>query len=151
MTTIISYVKFINTEITRTLHLPASTDQGTLGTELATIDGITYVSLPDGAVLPTDQPAEIAASVQTVTLTEDLRATIKAASPHTQLIAARMIEQIRAKFSIDDEMYFARISIGSANGMYDASVSELAKVAAFGVFVEGVREWGRAQRAALGL
>lgn len=151
MASIVSYRKYTDPQITRTLHLPAGTDQGTIGTELATIDGITYVSLPDGAVLPVDQPTEIAATILAVTLTEALRDAIKAVSPHTRLISARMIEQIRAKHSIDDEMYFARISIGSANGMYDASVGELAEVAAFGVFVEGVRDWGRVQRAALGL
>lgn len=112
---------------------------------------MTYVSLPDGSVLPVDQPEEIAATILAVTLTEALREAIKTASPHTRLISARMIEQIRAKHSIDDEMYFSRISIGSANGMYDASVGELAEVAAFSAFVEGVRDWGRVQRAALGL
>lgn len=102
-------------------------------------------------MLPTDQPTEIAASIQAVTPTENLRTAIKAVSPHARLIASRMIEQIRAKYSIDDEMYFSRISIGSVNGMYDASVGELAEVAAFGAFVEGVRDWARAQRAAMGL
>lgn len=122
-----------------------------MGTELATIDGTTYVALPDGAVLPADQPAEIASSIAAVTLDPALREQIKAASPHCKLIGQRMIEQIRAAYSIDDEMYFARIGVGAATGMYQPSSDELQAMTVFGEFVESVRQWGRQQRAELGL
>jgi hypothetical protein len=120
-------------------------------TELCTLDGTTYVSLPDGVVLPTDQPAQIADSIQPVALDSALREAIKTASPHCQLISERMIEQIRAHYTIDDEMYFARIGVGSAMGLYQPAADELQEMTVFGEFVEAVRQWGRDQRAALGL
>lgn len=133
------------------MKLPQDAQAQFLGTELATIDGTTYVVLPDGAVLPADQPTEIASSIATVTLDPVLREQIKAASPHCKLIAQRMIEQIRAAYSIDDEMYFARIGVGAATGMYQPSSDELQAMTVFGEFVESVRQWGRQQRAELGL
>lgn len=45
----------------------------------------------------------------------------------------------------------ARIGVGAATGMYTPSASELAEMTEFGAFVEGVRNWGRAERAKLGL
>lgn len=131
--------------------MPQDAQAQFLGTELATIDGTTYVALPDGATLPADQPTEIAGTIATVTLDPVLREQIKAASPHCKLIEQRMVEQIRAAYSIDDEMYFARIGVGAATGMYQPSSDELQAMTVFGEFVESVRQWGRQQRAELGL
>ena len=117
-------------------------------TELCTIDGTTYVAVPAGVTLPA-QPEQI--TVSTVTLTDALREQIKAASPHCRLISERMIQKIRAVYTIDDEMFFARIGVGAALGLYTPAPDEQAAMQAFGVFVEGVREWGRAERAKLGL
>lgn len=122
-----------------------------MGAELATIDGTTYVALPDGATLPADQSTEIASSIVVVTLDPVLREQIKAASPHCKLIAQRMIEQIRAAYSLDDEMYFARIGVGAATGMYTPTSDELQAMTVFGEHVESVRQWGRGERAKLGL
>lgn len=152
MPSIVSYQKHIDSIRTVEIRLPEdATLLQRIGTELATIDGITYVSLPDGASLPANQPEEIAASIQTVTLTPALREAIKAASPHCQLIAQRMVEKIRALYSIDDEMYFARIGVGAANGMYTPTQDEMQAMTVFGEFVESLRQWGREERARLGL
>ena len=152
MPSIISYQKHIDSIRTVEIRLPEdATLLQRIGTELATIDGITYVSLPDGVTLPANQPEEIAASIQTVTLTPALREAIKAASPHCQLIAQRMVEKIRALYSIDDEMYFARIGVGAANGMYTPTQDEMQAMTVFGEFVESIRQWGRDERARLGL
>lgn len=152
MPSIVSYQKHIDSIRTVEIRLPEdATLLQRIGTELATIDGITYVSLPDGASLPANQPEEIAASIQTVTLTPALREAIKAASPHCQLIAQRMVEKIRALYSIDDEMYFARIGVGAANGMYTPTQDEMQAMTVFGEFVESIRQWGREERARLGL
>jgi len=152
MPTIYSYQKYTDQQISRTLQLPEDPETlGPLGTELATIDGITYVSLPDGAVLPSEQPAEIAASIQPITLTDAQKIAIKAGSPHVKLIEKRMIEQIRSRYTIDDEMYFARIGVGASNGLYVPTVDEMQAMTVFGEFVEAVRQWGRDQRALLGL
>jgi hypothetical protein len=117
-------------------------------TELCTIGDITYLAVPDGVTLPA-QPAEI--TLTPVTLTPELRAQIKAASPHVAFIAERMVQKIRAAYSIDDEMFFARIGVGAATGMYEPTPGELVDMQAFGEFVESVRQWGRAERAKLGV
>lgn len=98
-----------------------------------------------------DQPVEIADSVVVVALDDTLRERIKAASPHVALIGQRMIDTIRAAYSIDDEMYFARIGVGAATGLYVPSAGEMEEMGTFGNFVEGVREWGRNEKALLGL
>ncbi len=149
---IVSYRKHIDAVITRELRLPQGEMHQSIGTELATIDEITYVSLPDDALLPANQPAEIADSiVNPCVLDDSVRETIKATSPHCKLIAQRMIDKIRALYSIDDEMYFARIGVGAATGMYAPSEDEMHEMSVFGQFVESVRQWGRDERARIGL
>lgn len=152
MPTLIAYRKHVTLEVTRELLLPEDPQtRQRLGTELATIDGVTYVSLPDGATLPLNQPEEIVASIETVTLTPTLREAIKTASPHCRLIAANVIEKIRAAYTLDDEMYFARIGVGASIGLYTPTEDEMHKLTVFGEFVEDCRAWGRQQKAALGL
>lgn len=110
--------------------------------------------MPDGVTLtltPPAQPSQIADSIEAITLTDELREQIKAASPHCQLIAQRMIDQIRARYSVDDELFYARIMIGAAAGMYTMTPAEFAEVTAFKDHAEAVREWGRAERAVLGV
>jgi hypothetical protein len=152
MPKIISYQKTSDAYATYDLHMPDVQDaEGQIYcTELGTIDGLTYVSVPPGVTLPEQLP-QVAATLQTVTLTPELRAQLKATSPHCALIAERMVQKIRARCSIDDEMFFARIGVGAAAGMYTPTPDELAEMQAFGVFVEAVRQWGRAERAKLGL
>ena len=150
MTSIVSYQKVITPVTTHTLRVPdnSGVDDTIRCTELATIEDTTYVSVPAGVTLPT-QPSQI--TVSPVTLTDALREQIKAASPHCRLISERMIQKIRSVYTIDDEMFFARIGVGAALGLYTPAPDEQAAMQAFGVFVEGVREWGRAERALLGL
>ena len=119
-------------------------------TELCTIDGVTYVSVPDDD-LP-EQAAQISASiVNPVTLTTELREAIKAASPHCALIHERMEAKIREKYSLSDEQYFSRISSGAALGLYTFEAGESVALQAFGAYIESVRQWGREQRGQLGL
>lgn len=145
MPTIYAYTKFITREVTRTLNVPDGS------TELCTLDGVTYVSLPTGAVLPTTQPAEIKASITTPTITTALNDKIREASPYTKLIAQQVIDQIRAKYSVNDELYLARIGIGASSGLYVPTASELQELKDFGVLAESARQWGRDQRALLGI
>lgn len=101
--------------------------------------------------MPTAQPAEISDSIKTVVLTAELKGTIKSTSPHIALISQRMIEQIRSTYSIDDEMYFARIGVGAATGLYAPSADEMNELTVFGEFAEAVRQWGRDKRGELGV
>lgn len=149
---IVSYQKYIDSLRTVELRLPedAETHQQ-LGTELATINGVTYVVIPDGVNLPNNQPVEIASTISTAPLDNTTREAIKAESTHCLLINSRINEQIRAVYSLDDEMYFARIGVGAANGLYKPTDKEMQAMLDFGNFVEAVRQWGREERNKLGL
>lgn len=115
--------------------------------ELCTLDdGYTYVSGPDD--LP-PQPNQI--TVEPVTITPELREQIKASSPHCRLINQRMQEQIRAKYSAEDEMYLTRIAVGVLQGSYVFEPDESDLVTEYQTFVEDVRAWGRVERAKIGL
>lgn len=141
------YERVINAITTHEIALPESDPPCQ---ELATVAGVTYVFVPPAAVLPA-QSAEIASSVALVTLTDELRAQIIAASPHCKLIDERMKAAIRDAYPLEDELKYARIGVGAAMGMYTPTADEVAGMTAFGAHVEGVRQWGRDQRAALGL
>lgn len=149
---IVSYRKTSDAHTTYELHTPdAQGDEGEIFcAELGTLDGLTYVSVPDGVALPEQLP-QVAATLAPVTLTPELRDRLRATSPHCALISERMVQKIRARYSIDDEMFFARIGVGAATGMYQPTAGELAEMQMFGEFVEGVRQWGRAERVKLGL
>ena len=155
MTTLIAYRQLVTSVNTHTLRLPEPNQgQQQAAQELCTLpDGRTIVALFDGNTLPANQPEAIQASIEVLPtpLPAELKEQIKAASPHVKLIAQRMVDKIRARYSVDAEMYFARIGVGAASGMYTPTASEMQEVAAFGAFCEEVRQWGRAERAKLGL
>lgn len=139
MPTLIAYRKHITREITRELLLPEDPQtRQRLGTELATLDGVTYVSLPDGAVLPSEQPEEIAASIETVTLNPGLRDAIKHASPHVRLINATVAEKIAKRYALGDEIRLLRTAPSPEFEVYNA-------------YAEECRAWGREKKAELGL
>jgi hypothetical protein len=106
--------------------------------ELATVDGITYVHVPDGLELPAEQPEQIAASIAPATVDAELKAKISDTSPHVALIRARVAEKIAAQYSIGDEIKLLRTAPSAEFELYNA-------------YVEDCRAWGRAQKAALGL
>lgn len=145
MNYIVSYQKASDEYTTYELNAPDGS------TELCTIDGITYVSVPEGEALPDDQPQQIADSITTPVMTQALIESIKAASPHVQLIAQRMIDRIRERYSVDDELFFARIAGGASLGRYDITPGEQLELDDYQQHVEATRQWGRDQRAALGL
>lgn len=117
-------------------------------TELCTLDDITYVAVPAAVTLPA-QPAEL--EIAPVILTPALREQIKANSSHCALIAERMEMRIRSRYTQSDEQYFARIGVGVALGSYEFEPGEHDALLAFGTHVEAARQWGRDERAKLGL
>lgn len=154
MPSLIAYRKVVDSVTTHTLRQPDPTAGNQAAQEIATLpDGRTVVALFDGYTLPADQPQEIAASIETLAspLPADVREQIKAASPHVALISRRMIEKIRQSYSPDDEMYLARIGVGAALGMYTLTSDEQQELTVYREIVEGVRQWGRDERAKLGL
>lgn len=141
MPSLVAYRKAINALHTWELRLPESAPGQRQGQEIATLaDGRTIVSLPDGATLPTDQPAQIAASIQTLPspLPAELREEIRAVSPQVAYINQRVVQRIRERYSVDDEIKLLRIAPSP-------------ETAAWNDHVEDCRQWGREQRAALGL
>jgi hypothetical protein len=144
MPSIVAYRKASDAYTTFTLATPEGC------TELCTIDGVTYVSLPDGAALP-EQPAEIAASVSAIQPDAVLKAAIMAASPHCQLIDQRMRDQIREAYTLEGELKFARIGVGASMGMYQPSQDEIQQMTVYGEFVQSIRAWGKTELAKLGL
>lgn len=117
--------------------------------ELCELDGATYVTVPEDAGPMPEQHPEI--TLEPVIVDAGLRDALLAQSRACQLIAQAIIDNIRAKYSIDDEMYFARIGVGTSTGLYTPSEGEMQEMAIYGQHVESVREWGRQQRAVLGL
>lgn len=130
---------------------PTGTDYRPTGeglTDLCELDGWRYVAVPAG-VTPLIPAALVTWEV--VTLTPELREAIKAVSPHAQLIAQRVIDRIRAKYPLDEELYFARIAMGALQGSYTLLEGEADALAQYQADVEAAREWGRLARAELGL
>ena len=131
-----------------TTHYFRNAETDPRATELAQVGEWYHVHVPEGAVLP-DQPTEI--EWQQVELTDELKEQIKSVSRPVQLIADQMQQQIRDKYSLEDEQYFSRIGVGAALGLYQFQEGEQAALSVFGAHVEAVRQWGREQRAAIGL
>lgn len=119
------------------------------GMELCDLDGVTYVTVPNSVEQLPEQPSEI--TLDPVVVDSGLRDRLLSASRAGQLISRAIIDNIRAKYSLDEELYFARIGIGSLTGLYAPTESEMHELASYGEYVESVRAWGRQQRAALGL
>ena len=116
--------------------------------ELAEIDDWYYVYVPDNTELPI-QHTEI--NLQEIILTDELRDNIKSASRPCKLINERMQQMIRDSYSLEDEQYFSRIGVGVALGVYNFRSGEQEALMAFGTHVEAVRQWGRDERAKIGL
>lgn len=131
---IYSYQKHIDALRTVEIVLPVDGMQR-LGTELATINDTTYVHLPDSAILP-EQPIEI--DVAPVALTPELTDAIKAASPHVRLINSRIVDLIRLRYSIEDEIKMLRLAPSDESADYNA-------------YAEECRAWGRGEKAEIGL
>lgn len=132
---IYSYQKHIDSIRTVEAIFPTDDKNQRKGTELATVEGITYINIPEDTDLP-GQPAEI--DVVPAVITDDLLASIKQASPHYRLINEQVSERIRQRYSIDDEIKLLRIAPSD-------------ETTAWNDYVEECRLWGRDQKALLGL
>lgn len=93
-------------------------------TELCTIDGITYVSVPDSVELSKQIP-EIMQTLSLVDAT-DIKTidVIKRSSPHIQLINDRVVERIRSIYSLNDEIKMLRLAPSEEATAYHLFVEE---------------------------
>ena len=152
MPSLIAFRRAVTQIHTHTLRLPDAPQGEQAGQELATLpDGRTVVALFDGFALPENQPAAIVASIENLTPSPELKEQIKAASPQVQLIYQRTEARIRDRYSASDEAKFARIGVGAALGAYTFAEGEQAELLEFGAWCEAARQWGRNERAKLGL
>lgn len=85
-----------------------------------------------------EQPSEIVESVQRVTMTPEILSAICTASPHVELIRARVAQKIAERYSITDEIKLLRTAPSAEFEMYNE-------------YVETCRQWGRECKAELGL
>lgn len=136
MTYIVAYQKFINSDRTVEINLPV--EEGThsrIGDELATVEGITYVAIPDGIDLP-EQPSEI--DVEVVILEDHEKKLICSISPLVKVINDEVKNSIAEKYSTADEIKLLRTQPSPAFDEYNA-------------FVESCRLIGKNKKQALGL
>jgi len=91
MPKIYSYPKVTDKFTTHTVAEPDYKDGEDRTTELCTIDGATYISVPDSVVLPA-QPEQI--TLVEVVPDQLLYEAIEAESPHTQLINQRIADGV---------------------------------------------------------
>ena len=132
MTYILSYRKSITRDTTKMLNAPDG------ATELCTIDGVTYVCIPDGAAIDEDQHEEVVGTMEVIELDLELCERIKAASPHIALIQKRVREKIEEVYSIHDEIKLIRTAPSEKFDVYNEHA-------------EACRQWGREQKALLGI
>ena len=132
---IYSYQKVTDRHTTYSLAAPTAADGSPMATELATINGMTYVHVPDRTELPR-QPSQI--QIEPVQMTDDLRRAIMERSPHVQLINRRVVGMIRERYSVNDELKMLRIAPSEESAAYND-------------YVESCRAWGREQKQAMGL
>jgi hypothetical protein len=138
MARIYRYQKVIDQFTTHCLQEPdyALLDTEDRITEICTIEGVTYVSVPAGLALPPQYDTAIL--VEEVELTDELVAALKAASPHVELINDRVVAKIRERYSVNDEIKMIRIG-------------PTPETEAYNDYVEECRAWGRSEKAVLGL
>lgn len=105
-------------------------------TELCTIDGLTYISIPDNIFVKTPkQPKNVEETLEEVVLSEAFKEQIKKASVHVQLINQRVRDKIAEKYSIFDELKALR-----SGDTFE-----------YNQYVEECRNWGKVEKAKLGL
>jgi hypothetical protein len=117
-------------------------------TDLCECDGWRYVAVPAG-ITPL-VPVELT-TWSAVELTAELRDQIKQASSHCQLARERFVAAIRARHSLDDELYYARIATGSMLGSYTLQPGEAELLAGYQTDVETARATLHERYAELGV
>lgn len=137
MAKIYSYQKTTDKYTTYTVVEPDYKEDDEQVTELCTIEGVAYISVPDTISLP-KQPEQI--TLVEVTLTAELKKIIEKASFHIQLIDQRIQKKIRERYSLQDELEILR-----------KRDKDIAKFTEYDTFVEECCVWGNNEKAKLGL
>ena len=120
----------------------------TRATELCTIAGITYVSVPDTMPLP-EQPPEL--DIKPVTLTPELKAAIRTESTHCQFIDERRQAMIRSRYTAEDETGMARMGLKQSLGVAQMTDDQKRRLFEYDGWVEHCLAWAKGERTKLGL
>jgi len=123
MAKIYSFRKITDNFTTHTVIEPNYREDEERIVELCTIDGITYISVPDNIIL-SKQSEHVTTTLQEIVLTDELRKKINDVSPHCKLINQRTVENIRKKYSLNDEIQLLRETLADQLGEYNAYVEE---------------------------
>jgi hypothetical protein len=134
MSYIVSYRKNITRHTTESLLAPEGS------TELCLLpDGFTYVSIPDDEAIDIEaQPESVRHTLDFPVLTPELVEAISQASTHVQLINERVRDMIAQQYPMCEEIKLLRTAPSEEFDIYNAHV-------------EACRQWGREQKALLGL
>jgi hypothetical protein len=109
--------------------------------ELCTVEGTTYVAVSESVVFAKQPDAIKFTPVDGAALKEQLvpvLSAIEMALPQTATINAQVVAKIRERYSVDDEIKMLRIAPAPES-------------AAWNDYVESCLEWGRREKAKLGL
>ena len=137
MAKIYKYQKVTDTFTTYTVIEPDYEEENEQVTELCTVDGMTYISVPESLKLP-EQPEQI--SLEAVTLTAEIQEKLKRASTHIGLINQRVQEKIRTQYSLEDELQILRMRN-----------EDVVKFSGYDVFIKECCTWGDGEKTKLGL
>lgn len=134
MSYIVSYRKNITRHTTEALIAPEGS------TELCTLpDGFTYVCIPDAEAIDIEaQPQCVKDTLDMPELTPELKAQLCQHSTHIQLINERVREMIAAEYPLHEEIKLLRTAPSP-------------EFEAYNEHAEHCRQWGREQKAALGI
>ena len=133
MSFIVCYLKNVNPITTEILIAPEGS------TELCTLpNGFTYVSIPKGAAIDAEQHQSVLDTLDYPALTPELVEQISATSTHVQLINERVRDKIAEQYSVYDELKLLRTAPSP-------------EFEAYNEHTEYCRQWGREQKALLGL
>ena len=116
--------------------------------ELCDLDGETIISVSDGVALP-DQSKEI--KLKELKPDDLLIEKIKQSSPHVQLINERVVDRIRQKIGINDELKIISKMLKFLVAKTAPDTGSLAEFDAYIVHVETCRAWGAGEKAKLGV
>ena len=129
-------------------------------TELCTIDDLTYISVPDGVVLP-EQFEQVQRTLKEVVLSKELKDKIRQASVHYRLINER-IKDILPKMKPEEGRYFMLsfdpVKMDTEKAKYGVSAETLNVKEALtphikesAGYAQEIEQWGVEQKAKLGL
>lgn len=112
-------------------------------TELCTIDDKTYIAAEtkDGVKLmeqTADGTIEVTGATYTADKLREIKKQIKASSPAVAAINTQVVAKIRERYSVDDEIKMLRLAPSQETTEWND-------------YVEHCRQWGREEKAKLGL